>query len=210
MTTCFNRSDTRQLELKQIIENAAKNSLDSQLWLNTTMESVARGLYERLTSRTDFDLLILVLMRNCTSFRLCGGAFVDLARGKDVTEVNDLDIFYVPRDGKDESFVKDLADLGHDLHVCRDVNERSKGAVHDIKVGKPHVLDLVSRVEVNECEWVDSPSCKSGLFWSNLTGLRGQLYFPELLVQGVLVAKPSMTELRVTKLERKGWRVVKF
>lgn len=133
---------------------------------------------------------------------------MDLARGKGYVDVNDLDVFYVPRDGKDLDVVGDLANLGLSLNVCKDVNQRSKGEIHDIKVGSPHVLDLVSRVEVDECDWVDSPSCKTGLYWSERTGLRGQLYYPELLVQGILVAKTSMSGQRRVKLERKGWKLV--
>lgn len=185
---------------------ATKRGLDQE-WLNDLMLTTTEILYEVLTHKDNFQELMTALVRNCSSFRFCGGAYTDLAKGKDFGEVNDLDIFYVPKDGCDEKLLEELDTLHLRLVVSRDVNVRSKGCIHDIKVGEPgtHVLDFVSRKEVAECEWVDSPSCKTGLCWTEDGVLRGEQYHIDLMVSGVLVIKESMSDARVIKLKGKGW-----
>lgn len=156
--------------------------------------------------------LLEVLKQTTLCFRVCGGSVADMLRGKDYREINDVDILFVCGADKGRSLCSLLHQLPYCVSINRDTNIRSSGGVHDIKLYKDyvthnHLVDLVSRVEVDECTWVDADTFKSGMYWDGMN-MWFEVYNPYCIKDNVLLAQAHMSSERKEKMKKKGYKVV--
>jgi len=174
------------------------------------LEEVALAMVSILGDTVVAALFKVLNSSSVSSYRICGGMVLTLIEGGDMSMINDVDIFVVPRD--EPALVLSLMSLPVMAMAKDDTpTEHTPGRVHDIKGRLPgeakHRLDIVFRCEVGPCDWVGIPSCTSGLVRCE-GKLMGVIVGLGPLMSKILYVKPKTDAARRAKYASRGYAVV--
>lgn len=205
-----------ELELKRALRRMLRGALILSADNTAIMNAISKIVIASITSRLDsilgigFTSRLLEILRGVSvrEYRFCGGYFMNLFRKTNVIYRGDVDLFVVPND--ENLFCRLIKDISSDDVVISYQDSAQKpGEIHNMKIMRfgEVIVDIVLRLEVNTCAWIDVPACRSGIYGRSAEQYL-ELYDISNLSEDKVVVDRSVSIERCSKLARKGFSLL--